>query len=462
MGTGLSIKCNSHTCHSQPTHHLTPRSLIVAARNARLRGLGGGRAETFRKGSCQLGGPSGGFLAPAEEATLAETGGGARLSATVARWGPSFGGARGVVQCRLPGCCACGRIKGREGYLVIGDQWIRPRDFENGRCVHMLGAVGRWRVFHNPPWNRELGEIARRYQERAKNTKIPSTVGCNPAVGVVCTLEGARNKDGSWQQQPPSRVARPGACQSVVVMQIVKAGRAKHGSQQVEETSGSPQLTAFLARLQVPGTGPSRLGVASLRSGGANGWRRRDPGRPGAPSGSSARAAGWLACGRPKDRFPKIRETDSKGQRRFAFPSPGFGFSCCFSLQPHLHCTCVGTKTRRHLFFFWVSKRVCRQAATSPSILSRERESSEGSRVSFLLLPQTESPDMEPRSRSWALGLSFIGFFALLFSLGFVQQVRADDVSEYGTVIGIVSYSPALGDSAAAPGPRSRALTQAQ
>lgn len=92
----------------------------------------------------------------------------------------------------------------------------------------------------------------------------------------------------------------------------------------------------------------------------------------------------------------------------------------------------------------------------------RERESSEGSRVSFLLLPQTEPPDMEPRSRSWALGLSFIGFFALLFSLGFVQQVRADDVSEYGTVIGIVSCSPALGDSAAAPGPRSRALTQAQ
>ncbi|KAK4248525.1 putative glucose-regulated protein 78 of hsp70 family [Corynascus novoguineensis] len=31
----------------------------------------------------------------------------------------------------------------------------------------------------------------------------------------------------------------------------------------------------------------------------------------------------------------------------------------------------------------------------------------------------------------------FIGFFALLFSLGFVQQVKADDVSEYGTVIGI-------------------------
>jgi heat shock protein 5 len=45
---------------------------------------------------------------------------------------------------------------------------------------------------------------------------------------------------------------------------------------------------------------------------------------------------------------------------------------------------------------------------------------------------------MERRSRSWALGLSLIGFFAVLFSLGFVQQVKADDVSEYGTVIGIV------------------------
>jgi len=44
---------------------------------------------------------------------------------------------------------------------------------------------------------------------------------------------------------------------------------------------------------------------------------------------------------------------------------------------------------------------------------------------------------MEPRSRSWALGLSIIGLFALLFSAGFVQQVAADDVAEYGTVIGI-------------------------
>ena len=46
---------------------------------------------------------------------------------------------------------------------------------------------------------------------------------------------------------------------------------------------------------------------------------------------------------------------------------------------------------------------------------------------------------MERRSRSWALGLSFIGFFTLLLSLGFVQQAKADDVAEYGTVIGIVS-----------------------
>ncbi|KAK4209795.1 putative glucose-regulated protein 78 of hsp70 family [Rhypophila decipiens] len=33
--------------------------------------------------------------------------------------------------------------------------------------------------------------------------------------------------------------------------------------------------------------------------------------------------------------------------------------------------------------------------------------------------------------------LDIIGLFALLFSAGFVQQVRADDVQEYGTVIGI-------------------------
>lgn len=48
---------------------------------------------------------------------------------------------------------------------------------------------------------------------------------------------------------------------------------------------------------------------------------------------------------------------------------------------------------------------------------------------------------MERRSRSWALGLSFIGFFALLFSIGFVQQVQADDAADYGTVIGIVCCS---------------------
>jgi endoplasmic reticulum chaperone BiP len=45
---------------------------------------------------------------------------------------------------------------------------------------------------------------------------------------------------------------------------------------------------------------------------------------------------------------------------------------------------------------------------------------------------------MQQRSRSWALGLGIIGLFALLFSAGFVQTVKADDAAEYGTVIGIV------------------------
>lgn len=46
---------------------------------------------------------------------------------------------------------------------------------------------------------------------------------------------------------------------------------------------------------------------------------------------------------------------------------------------------------------------------------------------------------MEPRSRSWALGLSIIGLFSLLFSAGFVQPVKADaNVQNLGTVIGIV------------------------
>lgn len=41
---------------------------------------------------------------------------------------------------------------------------------------------------------------------------------------------------------------------------------------------------------------------------------------------------------------------------------------------------------------------------------------------------------------SWALGLGMIAWICLLFSpLAFVQTVRADEVSDYGTVIGIVS-----------------------
>ena len=58
----------------------------------------------------------------------------------------------------------------------------------------------------------------------------------------------------------------------------------------------------------------------------------------------------------------------------------------------------------------------------------------------FFLFPFARSTlNMEPRSRSWALGLSIIGLFGLLFSAGFVQHVKADDVQDYGTVIGIVS-----------------------
>jgi endoplasmic reticulum chaperone BiP len=46
------------------------------------------------------------------------------------------------------------------------------------------------------------------------------------------------------------------------------------------------------------------------------------------------------------------------------------------------------------------------------------------------------------RSASWGLGLFLVGFFALLFSPAFVSQVKADDVADYGTVIGIVSQAP--------------------
>lgn len=59
---------------------------------------------------------------------------------------------------------------------------------------------------------------------------------------------------------------------------------------------------------------------------------------------------------------------------------------------------------------------------------------------------------MEPRSRSWALGLSIVGLFGLLFSAGFVQQVAADDVADYGTVIGIVSTHTSY--PGPGPGPR--------
>ncbi|CAK7197544.1 ATPase with role in protein import into the ER [Sporothrix eucalyptigena] len=40
-------------------------------------------------------------------------------------------------------------------------------------------------------------------------------------------------------------------------------------------------------------------------------------------------------------------------------------------------------------------------------------------------------------SSGWGLGLFLVAFFALLFSPAFVSQARADDVQEYGTVIGI-------------------------
>ena len=48
---------------------------------------------------------------------------------------------------------------------------------------------------------------------------------------------------------------------------------------------------------------------------------------------------------------------------------------------------------------------------------------------------------MESRAKSsMAIGLGLVFWICLLFTpLAFVQTVRADDVQEYGTVIGIVS-----------------------
>ena len=56
---------------------------------------------------------------------------------------------------------------------------------------------------------------------------------------------------------------------------------------------------------------------------------------------------------------------------------------------------------------------------------------------------------------SWALGLGMIAWICLLFSpLAFVQGVQADEVAEYGTVIGIVSrHLPTLLAPAPAPVP---------
>jgi len=42
------------------------------------------------------------------------------------------------------------------------------------------------------------------------------------------------------------------------------------------------------------------------------------------------------------------------------------------------------------------------------------------------------------RGSQMGLGLFLVALFALLFSPAFVQEVRADDVEDYGTVIGIV------------------------
>ena len=58
---------------------------------------------------------------------------------------------------------------------------------------------------------------------------------------------------------------------------------------------------------------------------------------------------------------------------------------------------------------------------------------------------------MAGRSRSfWAIGLGMIAWSLLLFSpLAFVGQARADDVENWGTVIGIVSLlsTPPLASS---------------
>lgn len=53
---------------------------------------------------------------------------------------------------------------------------------------------------------------------------------------------------------------------------------------------------------------------------------------------------------------------------------------------------------------------------------------------------------MARRSQSsWALSFGLIAWIGLLFCapLFFASSARADDVSEYGTVIGIVSHSHA-------------------
>ena len=48
------------------------------------------------------------------------------------------------------------------------------------------------------------------------------------------------------------------------------------------------------------------------------------------------------------------------------------------------------------------------------------------------------------RRSNWSLGFMLLAFLALLLSPCFVGQARADEVQEYGTVIGIVSTELAM------------------
>ena len=156
----------------------------------------------------------------------------------------------------------------------------------------------------------------------------------------------------------------------------------------------------------------------------------------------------WLECARIRTDFPLTTSRTTKNLRSASKGLPLVSF-LSFNWFPNHFPT---TESRNSLFLGTPKTTEKPKQAFSFSqpffirALGDYLASKKQSRVCvpfFLFSFYTDRAfDMERRSRNWTLGFSLIAFFGLLFSIGFVSPVKADDVQDYGTVIGIVCCFP--------------------